>query len=51
MVGVILLVYNAVRYLAGWTNLPKVSFVIGIVFVMFGMFLANKRILSSRKKK
>jgi len=51
MVGVIFLVYNAVRYLAGWTNLPKLSTAIGIVFFVFGIFLTNKRILSSRKKK
>ncbi|MCW3974727.1 MAG: hypothetical protein NWE86_00590 [Candidatus Bathyarchaeota archaeon] len=50
-VGVIFLVYNAVRYLAGWTNLPKLSTAIGIVFFVFGIFLTNKRILSSRKKK
>ncbi|MCZ2845614.1 MAG: hypothetical protein O2U61_03835, partial [Candidatus Bathyarchaeota archaeon] len=48
-VGVIFLVYNAVRYLAGWTNLPKLSTAIGIVFFVFGIFLTNKRILSSRK--
>jgi len=51
MVGVIFLVYNAVRYLAGWTDLPKLSSIIGIVFVMFGMFLANKKMLLTKKKK
>ena len=31
-IGVIFLVYNAVRYLAGWTDLPKLSTAIGLVF-------------------
>jgi len=51
MVGVVFLVYNAVRYLAGWTNLPKVSSGMGLVFVVFGMLLTNKEKLSSKKRK
>ena len=50
-VGVIFLVYNAVRYLAGWTDLPKLSTAIGLGFFVFGIFLTNKRILLSKKKK
>ena len=51
MVGVIFLVYNAVRYLAGWTDLPKLSTAIGVSFFVFGMLLTNKKMLSAKKKK
>ena len=50
-VGVIFLVYNAVRYLAGWTTLPRLSTAIGVVLFVFGMFLTNKKMLLSKKKK
>jgi hypothetical protein len=50
-IGIIFLVYNAVRYLAGWTDLPKLSTAIGVVFLVSGMFLTNKKMLSSKKKR
>ena len=50
-IGIIFLVYNAVRYLAGWTDLPKLSTVIGLVLFMFGIILTNKKMLSAKKKK
>jgi len=50
-IGIIFLVYNAVRYLAGWTDLPKLSTAVGVVFLVSGMFLTNKKMLSSKKKR
>jgi len=50
-IGIIFLVYNAVRYLAGWTDLPKLSTAIGVVFFISGMLLTNKKMLSSKKKR
>ena len=50
-VGVIFLVYNAVRYLAGWTDLPKFSTGVGVALFVVGMLLTNKRMLSVKKKK
>jgi len=51
IIGISFLVYNAVRYLAGWTNLPKLSTAIGVVFFISGMLLTNKKMLSSKKKR
>jgi len=50
-VGVIFLVYNAVRYLAGWTHLPELSTAVGVVFFVSGISLTNKKMLSAKKKK
>jgi uncharacterized membrane protein len=50
-IGVIILLYNAVRYLAGWTHLPKLSTAVGVVFFISGISLTNKKMLSAKKKK
>jgi hypothetical membrane protein len=41
--GLILLILNAVDYLAGWSALPTAVFIIsGIVLAMLGLFIAKK---------
>jgi len=50
-IGIIFLLYNGVRYLAGWTGLPKFSTGVGVAFFVVGMLLTNKRTLSAKKRR
>jgi len=49
--GVIFLIYNGVRYLAGWTDLPELSTGVGVALFVVGMLLTNKKMLSAKKKR